>query len=162
MAFIYLDEEMREEAEKRGEELRRIVEKYKEWRKLHPERPEKFWDRVRDWWEFRQWKGQREEEIELEDGWEPSQRKGQREEEIELEDGWEPSQQQGVNVVADWVREFFSDIGFLILFLIFVLIVSIYLGQRVLFYILSLILLSIIVVNAHKFRRMIELLKGVF
>ena len=144
MGFIYLDEEMRKEAEKRGEELRRIVERYKEWRKLHPEIPEGFWERVRDWWRFRQWKGQREEEIETEVGWEPAQ------------------QRQGVNVVAGWVREFFADIGFLILFLIFVLVASVYLGQRVLFYILSLILLSIIVVNAHKFRRMIELLKGVF
>ena len=143
MGFIYLDEEMRKEAEKRGEELRRIVEKYKDWRKLHPERPEEFWDKIKEWWKFRKWEGQRET--------------------IKLEDDWEFTQQrQGANVVAGWIREFFADIGFLILFLIFVLIASVFLGQRVLFYILSLILLSIIVVNAHKFRRMIELLKGVF
>ena len=60
-----------------------------------------------------------------------------------------------------WVREFFSDIGFLVIFLVFVLLAGVYLGQRTLFYILSLILLSIIIVNADKFRRMIELLKGV-
>ena len=57
-----------------------------------------------------------------------------------------------------WVREFFADVGFLFIFLIFVLIGSIYLGQRTMFYILSLLLLSIIIVNAHKFRRLIELL----
>ena len=142
MSFIYLDEEMRQEAAKKERDLRRIVEKYKEWRKLHPESPEGFWDRVRDWWRFRQWKGQKEE--------------------IEVEVGWEPAQQAQINNVGKWVREFFADIRFLILFLIFVLIASVYLGQRVLFYILSLILLSIIIVNAHKLRRMIELLKGGF
>ena len=73
--------------------------------------------------------------------------------------GWLPAQQRDfVNGFGAWVREAFADVGFLLLFLLFVLIGSIYLGQRTMFYILSLILLSIIVVNAHKFRRLIELI----
>ena len=63
-----------------------------------------------------------------------------------------------VNGIAGAIREAFADIGFLIIFLVFVLIGSIYLGERALFYILSLLLLSIIVVNAHKLRAMFELL----
>ena len=75
------------------------------------------------------------------------------------EAGWLPAQQRRHDF--GWVRELFADVGFLIIFLVFVLLAGVYLGQRTLFYILSLILLSIIIVNADKFRRMIELLKGV-
>ena len=63
-------------------------------------------------------------------------------------------QRQGVG----WVREAFADVGFLIIFFVFVLIGSIYLGQKTMFYILSLLLLSIIVVNADKIKRLIEIL----
>ena len=58
-----------------------------------------------------------------------------------------------------WVREAFADVGFLIIFFVFVLIGSMYLGQRTMFYTLSLILLSIIIVNADKLKRLLELLR---
>ena len=61
--------------------------------------------------------------------------------------------------IGGWVREAFKDVGFLIIFFVFVLIGNIYLGQRTLFYILSLILLSIIIVNADKLKRLLELLR---
>ena len=57
-----------------------------------------------------------------------------------------------------WIREAFADIGFLIIFFVFVLVGSMYLGQRTMFYILSLLLLSIIIINADKFKRLIEIL----
>ena len=73
--------------------------------------------------------------------------------------GWLPAQQRDFeNGFGAWVREAFADVGFLILFLLFVLIGSLYLSQRTMFYVLSLILLSIVIVNASKFRRLIELL----
>ena len=120
-------------------------------------------DIIMDWWEHRtplidvarDWWGDRDAKEYTEEYLQEDINQLQ-------EDDWKPTHQQGVNVIAGWVREFFADIGFLIIFLMFVLIASVYLGQKTLFYILSLILLSIIVVNAHKFRRMIELLKGVF
>ena len=70
----------------------------------------------------------------------------------QVEAPWEP--------IGRALGEFFADVWFLILFLIFVVFSSIYLGERPTFYILSLILLSILVVNADKLRRMIELLPG--
>jgi len=62
-------------------------------------------------------------------------------------------------VAGGWVREAFADVGFLIIFFVFVLLGSMYLGQRTMFYTLSLILLSIIIVNADKFKRLLELLR---
>ena len=73
------------------------------------------------------------------------------------EAGWLPAQQPDPGI-GGWVREAFADIGFLIIFFVFVLVGSMYLGQRTMFYILSLLLLSIIVVNADKFKRLIEIL----
>ena len=58
-----------------------------------------------------------------------------------------------------WIREAFADVGFLIIFFVFVLVGSIYLGQRTMFYILSLLLLSIIIINADKLKRLLELLR---
>jgi alkylation response protein AidB-like acyl-CoA dehydrogenase len=74
------------------------------------------------------------------------------------EAGWFPAQQPDPGF-GGWVREVFKDIGFLIIFFVLVLLGSIYLGQRTMFYVLSLLLLSIIVVNADKIRRLLELLR---
>ena len=57
------------------------------------------------------------------------------------------------------IREGIRDVGVIILFLIFVLVGSIYLGQRAMFYILTLILISMILVNADKFGRLLHILK---
>ena len=164
MSFIYLDEEMRQEATKKERDLRRIVERYREWRKLHPEQPEGMVEGLRDWWGFRQWKGQRERERKLlerldrkmfEEHIPPDIQEAIR----QLEGaGMLPAQQPELGI-GGWIREAFKDIGFLTIFFVFVLVGSMYLGQRTMFYVLSLILLSIIIVNADKLKRLLVLLR---
>ena len=72
--------------------------------------------------------------------------------------GMLPAQQPEFGI-GGWIREALKDIGFLTIFFVFVLFGSMYLGQRTMFYILSLILLSIIIVNADKLKRLLELLR---
>ena len=57
---------------------------------------------------------------------------------------------------ASAIKEGFKDVGVLIIFLVFVLVGSIYLGHRAMFYILTIILISMILVNVDKFRRILE------
>ena len=145
MAFIYIPEDKPEEWD-----LRRIVRE-----KQEPQNYGKEWIRERIRKQLRREMDERVREYIPDDIQEAIR---------QLRDaGWLPTQQQRdfENGFGAWVREAFTDVGFLILFLLFVLIGSLYLSQRTMFYILSLILLSVIVVNAPKLRRLIELLKGV-
>lgn len=143
MAFIYIPEDKPEEWD-----LRRIVRERQE-----PQNYGKEWIRERIREQLRREMDERVREYIPDDIQEAIR---------QLRDaGMLPAQQPEPGIAA-WVREAFKDVGFLIIFLVFVLVAGVYLGQRTLFYILSLILLSIIIVNADKFRRMLELLKGVF
>ena len=58
------------------------------------------------------------------------------------------------------IKEGFKDVGVIIIFLVFVLIGSIYLGYRAMYYILTLILISMILVNVDKFKRLLHMLLG--
>ena len=139
MAFIYIPEDKPEEWD-----LRRIVREKKE-----PQNYGKEWIRKRIREQLRRDMDERVREYIPDDIQEAIR---------QLKDvGWLPAQQPEPEF-GRWVREVFKDIGFLIIFFLFVLIGSMYLGQRTMFYVLSLLLLSIIIVNAHKFRRLIELL----
>ena len=141
MAFIYIPEDKPEEWD-----LERIV---RERRKINQD-PQNF---GREWVRERL---RKEMEEEAAKHIPPDIREAIR----QLRDaGWLPAQQPDPGF-GGWVREAFKDVGFIIIFLVFVLVGSIYLGQRVMFYILSLILLSIIIVNADKFRRLLAMLGG--
>ena len=178
MGFIYLDEEMRQEAAKKEKDLRRVIEKYTEWRKLHPEQPEGKAERFRDWWDFQRWKRQEEKEKRTQELLERLDRKmfeKQFEEQIaerippniretirKLREAGqlpfrEPASELGI---IGAIKEAFKDVGVLVIFLVFVLVGSIYLGHRTMFYILSIILLSMILVNVDKFRRLLHMLTG--
>ena len=60
---------------------------------------------------------------------------------------------EGFADAARFFREVTEDIGFLVLFLIFVLMGSLFLSEKAMFYLLVLLLLGMIVVNADKIRR---------
>ena len=128
-------------------DLRRVVEEYLR------ERQEARQERRYDWF-YQQWRRRVEERVAQHIP--PHIRDAIRQ---LREAGRLPAQVEPVPVdgFVGAIREALADIGFLIIFLVFVLIGSIYLGERAMFYILSLILLSILVVNAHKLRRMFEL-----
>ena len=140
MSFIYIPEDKPEEWD-----LRRIVREKKE-----PQNYGKEWIRERIRQQLRK---QMEERIA--EHVPPDIREAIHQ---LREAGWLPAQQPDPGF-GRWIREAFKDIGFLIIFFIFILIGSMYLGQRTMFYILSLLLLSIVVVNADKIRRLLELLR---
>lgn len=75
--------------------------------------------------------------------------------EAEMLPGQEPKRPK-VGLI-DAIREALKDIGFLIMFLVFILLGNVYLGERAMFYVLSLILLSILVLNSHKLRKLLIL-----
>ena len=60
-----------------------------------------------------------------------------------------------VNVMRDVMR----DVGTLVAFLVFVVIASAFLSERALFYILCVILLSILVINADRVVGFVELFR---
>ena len=60
---------------------------------------------------------------------------------------------EGFAGVARFFREVTEDIGFLVLFLIFVLMGSLFFSEKAMFYLLVLLLLGMIVVNTDKIRR---------
>ena len=171
----FFDPQARERYERFERQLEGLLDEYKQWRKVPPEQPEHAFDALRQTWDFLRWRRDEEEqarrsafiEHRLDEMFRehiaqhipPDIREAIRQLRAAgyLEPAQEPVQINGI-ILA--LREAFADIGFLIIFLVFVLFGSIYLGERPMFYILSLILLSIIVVNAHKLRRMIELLPG--
>ena len=62
-------------------------------------------------------------------------------------------QGEGFAGAVRFFREVTEDIGFLVLFLIFVLMGSLFLSEKAMFYLLVLLLLGMIVVNADKIRR---------
>ena len=68
-------------------------------------------------------------------------------------------QGEGFAGAARFFREVTEDIGFLVLFLIFVLFGSLFLSEKAMFYLLTLLLLGIVIVNADKIRRALAWLR---
>ena len=66
---------------------------------------------------------------------------------------------EGFAGAARFFREVTEDIGFLVLFLIFVLFGSLFLSEKAMFYLLTLLLLGIVIVNADKIRRALAWLR---
>ena len=57
--------------------------------------------------------------------------------------------------LGDYIRPFVRDLKFIIIFLVFVVVGSTFLSERAMFYILALIFLGMLVVNAEKVRNLL-------